>query len=71
MNETRTSLTSHLTTRIAVLIAGVVLALVVGAPWLLLDAPPSPEAVFAARLCCVKAPPVLAPGVAPRIAPSK
>lgn len=36
--------------RIVAIIAGLVFALVVGTPWLLHDAPPSPEAVIAAKL---------------------
>jgi len=71
MTAERTSFISNLTARVAALIAGVVLALAFGAPWLLQDAPPSPEAVFAANVCCFKAPAVVAPGAAQRVAPAK
>jgi len=56
MNEVRTNVTSRQTARVAITIVGFVLALAVGAPWLLNEAPPSPEAVFAAKLCCTSAP---------------
>jgi hypothetical protein len=69
MNEDRTSVISRLTARIAVLIVGLLLGAAVGAPWLLYDAPPSPEAVFAARLCCAKTPGTTPPPAAPAIAP--
>ena len=59
------------TARVAILIVGIVLALAVGAPFLLNDAPPSPEAVFATKLCCVKVPSVIAPRPAPMVAPAK
>ena len=36
--------------RVAAVVVGIVIALGVGAPWLLNDAPPSPEAVMAARV---------------------
>ncbi len=55
MNADRTGIIGRLAARAAVLVAGFVLALAIGAPWLLHDAPPSPEAVFAARLCCTHA----------------
>ena len=64
MTEIRTSITSHATARVAIVIVGLLVALAFGAPWLLNDAPPSPEAVFAAKLCCVKAPSVVAPHAA-------
>lgn len=44
---------SH-TARIAAVIVGIVIALGVGAPWLLNDAPPSPEAVLAAKVAQAK-----------------
>ncbi len=57
MNEDSTGTTARrLATRIAALIAGVVVVLALGAPWLLNDAPPSPEAVVAAKACCASAP---------------
>jgi hypothetical protein len=71
MNEDRTYVTSRHTARFAILIVGLFLALAIGAPWLLNDAPPSPEAVFVAKLCCATAPNALAPGTAPRIAPAQ
>jgi hypothetical protein len=52
-------------TRRALLVTGFILALAVGAQWLLYDAPPSPEAVVAARACCAKLPPVAAPHALP------
>ena len=42
------------TARIAAVVVGVVIALGVGAPWLLNDAPPSPEAVLAAKVAQAK-----------------
>jgi hypothetical protein len=57
--------------RIAALVAGALLALAIGAPWLLYDAPPSPEAVFAASVCCAKAPSAAAPRPAATIAPAR
>jgi hypothetical protein len=56
MTEDRNSLLSRFTARFAAVVVGAVLALAVGAPWLLHDAPPSPEAVLASSLCCTSAP---------------
>ena len=41
--------------RALMLAAGLYLAFAVGAPWLLYNAPPSPQDVVAAKVCCVKA----------------
>ena len=71
MNENRTSVISRTTARVAVLIAGLFLVVAVGAPFLLYDAPPSPEAVFATRLCCGTAPGSVAPPAVPALAPSR
>ena len=71
MNEDRTNTTSRQTARCAVLIVGLFLALAVGAPWLLRDAPPSPEAVFVAKLCCAQGPNALPHGAAPVNPPAK
>ena len=71
MTEAHASLTTTATARVAIVIVGLLVALAFGAPWLLNDAPPSPEAVFAAKLCCVKAPNVVAPHAAPTIQPAK
>jgi hypothetical protein len=65
MNDRRTNATRPSTTRRALLVTGFILALAVGAQWLLYDAPPSPEAVVAARVCCAKLPPVTAPHALP------
>jgi hypothetical protein len=65
MNDRRTNATRPSTTRRALLVTGFILALAVGAQWLLYDAPPSPEAVVAARACCAKLPPVTAPHALP------
>jgi hypothetical protein len=65
MNETRAMNSSHSSLsalRAAVLAAAVALALAVGVPWLLTDAPPSAEAAFVSRLCCSA--PVAAPAPA-------
>jgi len=51
--------------RVAAIIVGMVIALGVGAPWLLNDAPPSPEAVFAAKVAQAQAAPHEAPVVVP------
>lgn len=55
MNEDRRNAASRLTARI-VLMLGFAAALAIGGPWLLNDAPPSPEAVVAAAVCCAPAP---------------
>jgi hypothetical protein len=55
MNEDRLNWASRLTVRLAIMIAFAA-ALAIGGPWLLNDAPPSPEAVIAAAVCCAKAP---------------
>lgn len=55
MNEERRNAAARLTARIA-LVLGFAAALAVGGPWLLNDAPPSPEAVIAAAVCCAPAP---------------
>ena len=55
MNEDRRNAAGRLTARIA-LVLGLAAALAVGGPWLLNDAPPSPEAVIAAAVCCAQAP---------------
>ena len=55
MNEDRRNAAGRLTARIA-LVLGFAAALAVGGPWLLNDAPPSPEAVIAAAACCAQAP---------------
>jgi hypothetical protein len=70
MTEDRSSIIGRLAARAAVVIVGLVLAIAVGAPFLLYDAPPSPEAVFAASLCCASAPGIVAPPSAPALAPS-
>jgi len=55
MTEDRTTFIGRLTARFAAMIIGAVLALAIGAPWLLHDAPPSPEAVLASSVCCTSA----------------
>jgi len=55
MNEDRRNAVGRLTARIALLL-GFAAALAIGGPWLLNDAPPSPEAVIAAAVCCAQAP---------------
>jgi hypothetical protein len=55
MNTLHISLVGRYAARAAIVIAGVYLALAVGAPWLLLNAPPSPQDVVAAQVCCFKA----------------
>jgi hypothetical protein len=55
MNALHISLVGRYAARGAIVIAGVYLALAVGAPWLLLSAPPSPQDVVAAQVCCFKA----------------
>jgi hypothetical protein len=55
MNEFRINAVGRYAARAAILAAGIYLALAVGAPWLLLDAPPSPQDVVAAKVCCFKA----------------
>ena len=68
MNEDRLNATSRLTVRLALMIAFAA-ALAIGGPWLLNDAPPSPEAVMAAAVCCAKAPNAAAHESAATIAP--
>ncbi len=65
MNDRRTNANRPSTTRRALLVTGSILAFAVGAQWLLYEAPPSPEAVVAARVCCAKPPPVTAPHALP------
>jgi hypothetical protein len=65
MNDRHTNANRPSTTRRALLVTGFVLAFAVGAQWLLYEAPPSPEAVVAARVCCAKLPPVTAPHALP------
>jgi len=55
MNALHISLVGRYAARAAIVVAGVYLALAVGAPWLLLNAPPSPQDVIAAQVCCFKA----------------
>jgi hypothetical protein len=54
MNSMHFNLVGRYAARAAIVIAGVYLALAVGAPFLLLDAPPSPQDVVAAQVCCFK-----------------
>ena len=54
MNAMRMISVSRLAARAAIVVAGVYLALAVGAPWMLNSAPPSPQDVVAAQVCCVK-----------------
>jgi hypothetical protein len=42
----------HVTARAALIVAALYLALAVGAPWLLNDAPPSAQDVLATQACC-------------------
>jgi hypothetical protein len=71
MTEDRINATSRIAARVAILIVGIVLALAVGAPFLLNDAPPSPEAVFATKVCCIKVSNAIAARPAPMVAPAK
>jgi hypothetical protein len=71
MNEFRANETSHHAARAAIFIAVIYLALAVGAPWLLNEAPPSPQAVVAAKVCCAKASSPAAAGRAPSVAPAR
>jgi hypothetical protein len=54
MNALRIGLVSRYAARAAIVVAGVYLALAVGAPFLLLHAPPSPQDVVAAQVCCFR-----------------
>jgi hypothetical protein len=45
----------HVTARAALIVAALYLALAVGAPWLLNDAPPSAQDVLATQACCTAA----------------
>jgi len=55
MNALRLNLLGRYAARAAVVVAAVYLALAVGAPFLLLHAPPSPQDVVAAQVCCFRA----------------
>jgi len=55
MNAMRMNAVSRLAARAAIVVAGVYLAFAVGAPWMLNNAPPSPQDVVAAQVCCFKA----------------
>jgi hypothetical protein len=68
MNEDRLNAASRLTVRIAIMVAFAA-ALAIGGPWLLNDAPPSPEAVMATAACCAKAPAAAARDAAPTMRP--
>ena len=54
MNELRMNAVGRYAARAALLVAGVYLAVAVGAPWLLHNAPPTPQDVVAAQVCCFK-----------------
>ena len=54
MSEYRLNAASRLTVRLAVIL-GFAATLAIGGPWLLNDAPPTPEAVIAAAVCCAEA----------------
>jgi hypothetical protein len=56
MNATRMNALGRYAARAAIVVAGVYLAIAVGAPWLLYSAPPSPQDVVAAQVCCFKPP---------------
>ena len=55
MIESRLYHVGRYAARAAIVIAAVYLALGVGAPWMLNNAPPSPQDVVAARVCCAHA----------------
>jgi len=54
MNAMRMNAVGRYAARAALIVAGVYFALAVGAPWLLLNAPPSPQDIVAAQACCFK-----------------
>ena len=68
MNEDRLNAASRLSVRLAIMIAFAA-ALAIGGPWLLNEAPPSPEAVIAAAVCCANAPTAAARDSGVAIAP--
>jgi hypothetical protein len=55
MNAMRINAVGRYAARAAIVVAAIYFALAVGAPWLLLDAPPSPQDVVATQVCCFKA----------------
>jgi hypothetical protein len=71
MDEDRVNGPRRHAARVAALVVGTLLALAIGAPWLLYDAPPSPEAVFAAAACCSNAPTAAPARPAAIIAPAR
>jgi hypothetical protein len=52
MNAMRMNAVGRSAARAAIVVAGVYFALAVGAPWLLHNAPPSPQDIVAAQVCC-------------------
>ena len=52
MSESRLQSLRRHAPRAALMLLATYLALAVGAPWLLHDAPPSPQDVVAAKVCC-------------------
>jgi hypothetical protein len=55
MTELHLNTISRHAVRAAMIAAGLYLVFAVGAPWMLHNAPPSPQDVVAAKVCCDKA----------------
>ena len=70
MNSIPVSESGQLTARAAVVVVALYLALAVGAPWLLHDAPPSAQDVLATQACCTAVVPVAAPAKPGKVAPA-
>jgi len=54
VNERLMNAVGRLAARVAIVIASVHFAFAVGAPWMLNGAPPSPQDVTAAQVCCAR-----------------
>jgi len=57
MTEYRFHFARRFAARAAVILAGMYLAFAVGAPWMINDAPPTPQDFVASKVCCAKAAP--------------
>ena len=55
MTESTFRHSTRFAARAAVILAGMYLAFAVGAPWMLNDAPPTPQDFVASKVCCAKA----------------
>ena len=71
MNSIPTAESGHVTARAALVVVALYLALAVGAPWLLQEAPPSAQDVLATAACCSVAPAALAATKPAKVGPAR